>query len=257
MRARVVMLLAVAATLAMAALIACGTFSGAPPDPAAEAGADASVEPLEAGAVDAEPPLPPHGGCTIVDEKFDGMQDAGWTFFGGAQVSGGELELVADVQGQAGAIWLKLPVPLTSFHARFTAGIVSDAGLVADGLTLAWSTKSKPVLGGTGGSIGICNKTNDGLAVFLNPLGRRVDLATVKGTCQFESEGGTTFTLGGEIDVDVTVTPGQVTGRIDGAAFTFATNTIDPILAIGFTAATGDFSAQHTIDNIVIDTCPP
>ena len=61
----------------------------------------------------------------------------------------------------------------------------------------------------------------------------------------------------GEIEVDILVTPGRVTGSIGGARIDLAATPLDsPIQAIGFTAATGLERARHAVDNVRSETCP-
>ena len=70
----------------------------------------------------------PDGGCVpLLERNFDGNGAAPWQLFPSASVMDNEVVLVPAKSNRAGAMWLRLSAPITSFRARFTSRITPVA----------------------------------------------------------------------------------------------------------------------------------
>jgi hypothetical protein len=247
--------------LLMIGAIACRSFGSDDASSRGDGGdAGAQAEGREADANDT-----PEGdaGCTVlVADSFDdpAASAARWRFLGAARVIDGELELVPDVAGQTGAIWMNLGdagagagAGTGRLVARFTSKIAPANG--SDGLTFAWSANQDVNLGGTGGNYGLCNGGAEGLAVVLASFSRAINVLDVSDDCT--KDAGVATNVFGTNGIELSARADRVDVSIADKPFVFPVTRSVRVRSIGFTAATGGGHARHAIDDVHVEVCPP
>jgi Bacterial lectin len=162
----------------------------------------------------------------------------------------------------AGSSWYAGQVPSSGLHATFTA--VIGGGTDADGMTFTLldpAKNSTDSLGVAGKGLGYSGPS--GVAVTLdtyqNAGDRSANFVAVatSGTGAALTYARTSTAVSnlrtGTHAIDITVTSaGHVLVTVDGAAAIDVAVTLPPNVIVGFTAATGGKTDQHTARNVVI-----
>ena len=123
-----------------------------------------------------------------------------------------------------------------------------------DGLTFVWSSTQTPTLGGSGGNVGVCDSTANGLAVLLWSLNDKVQLLDVMNNA-CNQEGQADASVYGTRDVEISARAASVDVVHGGAILKFASPRNVTVRAIGFTAGTGGARARHVVDDVRVEIC--
>lgn len=245
------------------AAAACASFAeGTDGARANDAGTDASqdggAQRADGGALDSgegDAKSDAGSGCQVIaDESFnDTTSSSRWTFLGSAKVANGELELVPNAASQTGAVWMNVPAAAgTVIRATYRTNIAPTGG--ADGLAFVWSSTPNPGLGKTGGDYAACGGGADGVAVVMESFAEELRLIDVASSC--EDKPGIKLNVFGDHALSIIAAPSNVDVFLDG---THQVSAAPPraitVRAIGFTAATGDITARHAIDDVHVELC--
>jgi hypothetical protein len=239
------------------AAIACGQY-GVSATEVTDASPDASQEAaVTPDASDALAEVSPSSCVTIVEDDFQdpSKSAATWRFLGAARIDdAGAVELVPDLQNQTGAIWMAVTKQVQSeLHVKVDTFVSGMDVVTADGLAFAWSSQAQPSLGGAGSQFALCNAGNDAVATVMNSLGGSVMLLDVQGS-DCPTLMATSAPILGAHALDLRIRGTTVVALIDQKPFAFAAREI-AVGSVGFTGATGNDHARHTIDNVFIETC--
>lgn len=214
------------------------------------------------------PPVTPPGGGPVPGPttssappraQLPGAGDAGWRPYGSAAKSGDGVVLTrSDQRFAAGSLAYDTAVPTAALQASFD--VVVGGGNGGDGVTLALlDPASGSRVGEIGGGLGYSGLSGPAVVfdTFDNTAhrpGDRVGVATAGqgSTLQYAASTTAVPPLRSTRHVDVTVSAGTVTVRVDGALVLSTRIALPDRAVVAFTAATGDTSDTHTVRNIRI-----
>jgi hypothetical protein len=198
------------------------------------------------------------GACTfLLNDGFD-PADARWRLVGSAAIDGGAAALTPDAPSQAGAMWIQVDPPATSFQATFelrhATATSSDA---AQGIVLAWSSNEMiPPIGSAGAGLGLCASLTEILGVAFDESHDQIELRDARSATCADKPKGTSWSSGATPQVAVVSLGGAAVHASAGSrVFEAQVPSAFPIRWIGFTASTGLGYAEHTVDAVRINVC--
>jgi hypothetical protein len=182
----------------------------------------------------------------------------GWQLNGTARQNGPVLDLTEVGQfGAAGSAFWPTPVDSAGLDVTFTSTIGGGGG--ADGLTLTFADPASAgpgSLGGFGGGLGYAGVAGVAVALDTYPFDQ---VAVADGS----SQGLPTWVASttnvpdlhqGTHQVEVQVTPGEVTVRLDGSVVLTAAVSLPRQVLLGFTGGSGGFDDEHGVSGVDILT---
>ena len=196
----------------------------------------------------------------------------GWQLNGAATTDQSSLTLTPATEHQAGsAFW---PTPLATNHLHLSTDVSASNGTGADGMTITFADPARNAtptnLGLDGGGLGYAGIPGTAIAIDTyqnaeDPSGNFLGITNGLSTTVTPEPGQlhwlTTTTkvpewTNGTHHLEVSIDNGHLTVAVDGIPTLDTTVNLPATALLGFTAATGGLSSQHTLTNTRIDLAP-